>query len=145
METDGNMIGYQKEQRSEHHPALSTAFVSRPFKVDWAKVENCSIFILLGIWNSTQGPLDWREEGPSSASRRHLFQWSFCIFHSPELSPVETFKKSWNKKYDKDPGLLSSWDRVWDENGTTFLFKKSSRWSLLFPDVYWMLIFAARN
>lgn len=30
----------QKEQRSEHDPALSTAFVSRPFKIDWAKVEN---------------------------------------------------------------------------------------------------------
>lgn len=54
METDGNMIGYQKEQRSEHH----TAFVSLPFKIDGAKVENCSSLVLLGIWNSTQGPLD---------------------------------------------------------------------------------------
>lgn len=49
METDGNMIGYQKEH---------TAFVFLPFKIDGAKVENCSILVLLGIWNSTQGPLD---------------------------------------------------------------------------------------
>lgn len=58
------------------------------------------------------------------------------IFHQ-----LKTFGASWNKKYDKEgSGLLSSWNPIWERNGTTFPSPNSNDWSPQLPDVYEVLL-----